>query len=435
MKELLKNQIQKEGNYKMFPQYLLALPPKESVMLMYLIDQEAYIEQRLADEPEYFRCNQENYIKNYFIGWSSNLISTAIDSLCKSGYIYKKIIRIEGKKNTFIKLNYDAIYELKSNYEKQLTENRSNNMVRFINSDDLEEEYENLTGRYKDFDTQTLKNCEPDIKNLIGRPKDFNNHTLKNCESELKVEHTPTPKIGVDNLKNWGRQHQKLRLTTSKFKVDNIKKLGRQPQKVGLYNNIYNNIYNNYDKNKDKIYDKNIFKTFSKSCEPDGSSNTNRGEVLNFSEFNSNINKPVKNLTNEGSTLENEKNTNVDKAADPAPKKDTVNSKGYKALMEYIDATTYSFETKEELKKWYNEVGKGKVSVNQLRDKLNDLYEQVGGDEVKTREAIHRSYINSYMAFYAVKSNNSFNRFGKVDTIHTSHKVAEPQKKVERIVI
>ena len=413
MKELLKNQIQKEGNYKMFPQYLLALPPKESVMLMYLIDQEAYIEQRLADEPEYFRCNQENYIKNYFIGWSSNLISTAIDSLCKSGYIYKKIIRIEGKKNTFIKLNYDAIYELKSNYEKQLTENRSNYMVRFINSDDLEEEYENLT----------------------GRPKDFNTQTLKNCESELKVEHTPTPKIGVDNLKNWGRQPKKLRLTTIKFKVDNIKKLGRQPQKVGLYNNIYNNIYNNRDKNKDKIYDKNIFKTFSKSYEPDGSSNTNMGEVLNFSEFNSNINKPVKNLTKEGSTLENEKNTNVDKAADPKPKKDPGKSRGYKALMEYIDATTYSFETKEELKKWYNEVGKGKVSVNQLRDKLKDLYEQVGGDEVKTREAIHRSYINSYMAFYAVKSNNSFNRFGNVDTIHTSHKVDEPQKKEKIIVI
>ena len=403
MKELLKNQIQKEGNYKMFPQYLLALPPKESVMLMYLIDQEAYIEQRLADEPEYFRCNQENYIKNYFIGWSSNLISTAIDSLCKSGYIYKKIIRIEGKKNTFIKLNYDAIYELKSNYEKQLTENRSNYMVRFINSDDLEEEY--------------------------------NNSTDGNREQELKVEHTPTPKIGVDNLKNWGRQPKKLRLTTIKFKVDNIKKLGRQPQKVGLYNNIYNNIYNNYDKNKDNIYDKNIFKTFSKSYEPDGSSNTNMGEMLNFSEFNSNINKPVKNLTKEGSTLENGKNINVDKAADPAPKKDPGNSKGYKALMEYIDGTTYSFETKEELKKWYNDVGKGRVSVNQLNDKLKDLYEQVGGDEVKTREAIHRSYINSYMAFNPVNSNNSFNRFGKVDTIHTSNKVAEPQKKEKIIVV
>ena len=157
--------------------------------------------------------------------------------------------------------------------------------------------------------------------------------------------------------------------------------------------------------------------------------------MLNFSEFNSNINKPVKNLTKEGSTLETEKNTNVDKAADPAPKKDPGKSKGYKALMEYIDSTTYSFETKEELKKWYNEVGKGKVSLNQLRDKLKDLYEQVGGDEVKIREAIHRSYINNYMAFNPVKSNNSFNNFGKIDTIHTSNKVADPQKKAERIVI
>ena len=377
MKELLKNQIQKEGNYKMFPQYLLALPPKESVMLMYLIDQEAYIEQRLADEPEYFRCNQENYIKNYFTGWSVNLISTAIDSLCKSGYIYKKIIRIEGKKNTFIKLNYDAIYELKSNYEKQLMESKSNYMVRFINSDDLEEEYENLTGRPKESDTQTLKNCEPGIKNLTGRPKDFNNQTLKNCEPDIE-------------------------------KFNTVNNISRTYQKHNQYINA----------SKDAL-----------AVETSSTAYNNEGEVLNFSEFNSNINKPVKNLTKEGSTLENEKNTNVDKAADPEPKKDPGRSKGYKALMEYIDATTYSFETKEELKKWYNEVGKGKVSVNQLKDKLKDLYEQVGGDEVKTREAIHRSYINSYMAFYAVKSNNSFNRFGKVDTIHTSHKVAEPQKK------
>ena len=111
----------------------------------------------------------------------------------------------------------------------------------------------------------------------------------------------------------------------------------------------------------------------------------------------------IKNLTKEGSTLENEKNTNIYKAAYTAQKKYPGNSKGYKALMEYIDATTYSFETKEELKKWYNEVGNGRVSVNQLNDKIKDLYEQVGGYEFKTRESIHRSYINSYMAFYPVK--------------------------------
>ena len=194
--------------------------------------------------------------------------------------------------------------------------------------------------------------------------------------------------------------------------------------------NTVNNISRTYQKHNQYI---NASKD-ALAVETSSTTNINEGEVLNFSEFNSNINKPVKNLTNEGSTLENEK-LNVDKAADPKPKKDPGTSRGYKALMEYIDATTYSFETKEELKKWYNEVGKGKVSVNQLRDKLKDLYEQVGGNELKTREAIHRSYINSYMAFYPVKSNNSFNNFGKIDTIHTSHKVDEPQKKVKRIVI
>ena len=230
---------------------------------------------------------------------------------------------------------------------------------------------------------QTLKNCESDIKNLTGRPKDFNNQTLKNCESDIK-------------------------------KFNTVNNISRTYQKHNQYINA----------SKDAL-----------AVETSSTTYNNEGEVLNFSEFNSNINKPVKNLTKEGSTLENEKNTNVDKAADPAPKKDPGKSKGYKALMEYIDATTYSFETKEELKKWYDEVGKGKLSVNQLNDKLKDLYEQVGGDEVKTRESIHRSYINSYMEFYPVKSNNSFNRFVNVDTIHTSHKVAEPQKKVERIVI
>ena len=230
---------------------------------------------------------------------------------------------------------------------------------------------------------QTLKNCEPGIKNLTGRPKDFNNQTLKNCEP-------------------------------------NIEKL-----------NTFNNISRTYQKHNQYI---NASKD-ALAVETSSTTYNNEGELLNFSEFIPNNDKRVKNLTNEDSTLENEKNTNVDKAADPAPKKDPGKSKGYKALMEYINATTYSFETKEELKKWYNDVGKGKVSVNQLRDKLKDLYEQVGGDEVKTRESIHRSYINSYMAFYPVKSNNSFNRFGNVDTIHTSHKVAEPQKKEKIIVI
>ena len=256
-----------------------------------------------------------------------------------------------------------------------------------LNIDFIEEKLFDSNTDVEESEKQTLKNYESDIKNLTGRHKDFNNPTLKNCESDIK-------------------------------KFNTVKNISITYQEHNQEHNQYHNESND-----------------SLAVETSSTTYNNKGELLNFSEFNSNINKPVKNLTKEGSTLENEKNTNVDKAADPAPKKDTVNSKGYKALMEYIDGTTYSFETKEELKKWYNEVGKGRVSVNQLNDKLKDLYEQVGGDEVKTREAIHRSYINSYMAFNPVNSNNSFNNFGKIDTIHTSHKVAEPQKKGKIIVI
>ena len=256
-----------------------------------------------------------------------------------------------------------------------------------LNIDFIEEKLFDSNTAVEESEKPTLKNYEPDIKNLTGRHKDFNNPTLKNCEPDIE-----------------------------KF-------------------NTFNNISITYQKHNQEHNQYHNESNDSLAVETSSTTYTNEGEVLNFSEFNSNINKPVKNLTKQGSTLENGKDTNVDKAADPKPKKDPGKSRGYKALMEYIDATTYSFETKEELKKWYDEVGKGKVSVNQLRDKLKDLYEQVGGDEVKTREAIHRSYINSYMAFNPVKSNNSFNKFGKVDTIHTSHKVAEPQKKVKRIVI
>ena len=348
----LKKYLLESENFRFIPLFdTNELSMRDECMLSYLID--------LAD---YKKCDYRQmeitakYIKIRKPNWKDRDIKESLKSLCELGYI--NLEGTHGRGNCYT-LNIDFIEE------------------KLFDSNTAVEESEKMT----------LKNYESDIKNLTGRHKDFNKPTLKNCEPDIE-----------------------------KF-------------------NTFNNISITYQKHNQERNQYHNESNDSLAVETSSTAYTNRGEVLNFSEFNSNINKPVKNLTKEGSTLENEKSTNVDKAADQAPKKDHGNSKGYKALMEYIDSTTHSFETKEELKKWYNEVGKGKLSVNQLRDKLKDLYEQVGGDEVKTREAIHRSYINSYMAFYAVKSNNSFNRFGNVDTIHTSHKVAEPQKKEKIIVI
>ena len=282
-----------------------------------------------------------------------------------------------------------------------------------------------LAGKYNYWEERNLLDEEgfffataEDIEHETGLSAYKQRTAFNNLESKNIIE---TKFKGVPPKKYFKINVEKLDSYLSNSLTVNSKKIKELTLKnFDTNNNITNNNKTNntlYNASKDAL-----------AVETSSTTNINEGEVLNFSEFNSNINKPVKNLTNEGSTLENEK-LNVDKAADPKPKKDPGTSRGYKALMEYIDATTYSFETKEELKKWYNEVGKGKVSVNQLRDKLKDLYEQVGGNELKTREAIHRSYINSYMAFYPVKSNNTFNNFGKVDTIHTSHKVSEQQKK------
>lgn len=282
-----------------------------------------------------------------------------------------------------------------------------------------------LAGKYNYWEERNLLDEEgfffataEDIEHETGLSAYKQRTAFKNIESKGIIE---TKFKGVPPKKYFKINIEKLDSYLSNSLTVNSKKI----KELTLKNfNTNNNITNN------NITNDTLYNASKDALAETSSTDINEGEVLNFSEFNSNNNKPVKNLTNEGSYLENENlNTYVDKAADPAPKKDPGKSRGYKAVMEYINATTYSFETKEELKKWYNEVGKGKVSVNQLRDKLKDLYEQVGGDEVKTREAIHRSYINSYMAFYPVKSNNTFNNFGKVDTIHTSHKVSEQKKK------
>ena len=347
----LKKYLLESENFRFLPLFdTNELSMRDECMLSYLID--------LAD---YKNCDYRQmeitakYVQIRKPNWKDRDIKESLKSLCELGYI--NLEGNHGRGNCYT-LNIDFIEE------------------KLFDSNTAVEESEKMT----------LKNYDSDIKNLTGRHKDFNNTTLKNCEPGIEKFNT------FNNISITYQEHN---------------------QEHNQYHNESND---------------------SLAVETSSTTYTNRGEVLNFSEFNSNNNKPVKNLTKEGSCLENEK-LNVDKAADPAPKKDPGKSRGYKALMEYIDATAYSFETKEELRKWYDEVGQGKISVNQLKDKLQDLCEQVGGDELKIREAIHRSYINSYMAFNPVNSNNSFNKFGKVDTIHTSHKVSEQQKKAERIVI
>lgn len=138
-----------------------------------------------------------------------------------------------------------------------------------LNIDFIEEKLFDSNTAVEESEKQTLKNYESDIKNLTGRPQKFNTQTLKNCESDIK-------------------------------KFNTVKNISITYQEHNQEHNQYHNESND-----------------SLAVETSSTTYTNEGEMLNFSEFNSNINKPVKNLTKEGSYLENEKNTNVDKGGVP----------------------------------------------------------------------------------------------------------------------
>ena len=232
----LKKDLLESENFRFIPLFdTNELSMRDECMLSYLID--------LAD---YKKCDYRQmeitakYVKIRKPNWKDRDIKESLKSLCELGYI--NFEGTHGRGNCYT-LNIDFI-------EEKL----------FDSNTDVEES-----------EKKTLKNYESDIKNLTGRHKDFNNPTLKNCEPGIEKFNT------FNNISITYQEHNQE-------------------------NNQYHNESND-----------------SLAVETSSTTNTNRGELLNFSETNSDINKPVKNWTKEGSYLENEKNTNVDKAADPEP--------------------------------------------------------------------------------------------------------------------
>ena len=232
------------------------------LLLSYLIDVEPILKKKTKDG--YYRI--ANSFINERLDWSSHIIRT-----------------------TFAELEDNNLIYLAEHYEK--ASKQSNVKTK---------------ARYFKFNEELI------MEIIIG-----------SYESDYE-EYTPTPKIVVDNLKNLGRQPQKIELTAPEKEVDNLVNDHINDHIKDLVNDHINDHIKNFNIKQNNIITNKTeeqsisYKTFSKSYEPDGSSNTNMGEVLNFSEFNSNINKRVKNLTKEDSYLENEKlNIYVDKGGVP----------------------------------------------------------------------------------------------------------------------
>lgn len=100
--------------------FTCSLPPKQSIMLNYLIDADDYIDARLPKDKGYFMCAKEGFIGNLLSSWSLYDMTTAIDGLVKSGYIKKKVVNIDMHNRTYIKLCKKAIQKLNRDYIKTI---------------------------------------------------------------------------------------------------------------------------------------------------------------------------------------------------------------------------------------------------------------------------------------------------------------------------
>lgn len=106
--------------------------------------------------------------------------------------------------------------------------------------------------------------------------------------------------------------------------------------------------------------------------------------------------------------------SNIEEAfkASPEPKKKTCKkkeadpnkSKKYQNLMDYIESLGYPPQAADGLKKWYVNQAAGKVSVGQLRDKLEKLAIECNYNMNDMSKAIENSYLNGWMGFFKPKS-------------------------------
>lgn len=79
-------------------------------------------------------------------------------------------------------------------------------------------------------------------------------------------------------------------------------------------------------------------------------------------------------------------------------------SKKYQNLIDYIDGLGYPAQAADGLKKWYTNQAVGKVSVGQLRDKLEKLAVECNYDMGEMSRAIEASYLNGWMGFFKPKT-------------------------------
>lgn len=135
--------------------------------------------------------------------------------------------------------------------------------------------------------------------------------------------------------------------------------------------------------------------------------NNNQKETETKPKGNQTETKPEPNVNVNVNVNENDNDINEESSSSKAKKStEPVKAKRISRkdqLTEYVESLTLQPETKDILYKWIFSIGlKGNVTVDQLRDKLKDIW-TVHNDENLVRQSINQSYLSNWFSFYPVK--------------------------------
>ena len=220
---LMKDYLQKEDNFIKLYKFTCSLPKEQSYMLSYLIDAESFITRKMPGDNNYFMCDKQGFINNLLTGWSVHEITAAIKGLEKAGYV-TSISKNEGfERHTYIKLNYEALINLITEYKKLEIRSYKNLDSGLINTEDnkelnkklYKELYINNADKSADQNKDSLnnkslnKNTLNDLNN-ISPNVDFNEKELNNITSAREAGGGAAESVPVDEADENSKRFDKI---------------------------------------------------------------------------------------------------------------------------------------------------------------------------------------------------------------------------------
>lgn len=197
-------------------------------------------------------------------------------------------------------------------------------------------------------------------------------HQQRQALKKLEEIGVVTVKIMGLPAKRYVKLHDEQVLKIFKTKdLNNLMTGGKENKELGLKKSNRNNNINNNNINNNNI---------------------NNGETSSPSELSET--NPIESI---------EEKTPVITATPPPvekPKRQSLKDQ----LVEYVNSTQFTAETKDVLFKWIFSIGLPKnVRLEQLRDMLKKIWTECNEDETLVRESIEKSYLSNWFGFYPTR--------------------------------